>query len=192
MSNYSVTAYLLLVIVFDVLGVSISLYLWAKHAQRTFSHLRLLRNGIDLAGSLLTLFMFRLGLIGNWTALIAVAALHLLVFYAYAGMIKRRAGLRVQSPSSDVSALKTGRERWEKVRAKGKRRYILVNATFYGGGMLWLMFLSKIVLGPDLPLYLLMTIVGAGAIAGATSAISRWNWSEKKYSAVNGSNDRAA
>jgi len=191
MSNYSVTAYLVLLIASSVFTTCSSLYLKARNVRRAFPQLMLMRSCAELAINLTLFYFFRVGLIGNWTTVISACILNLLTIYAYV-LIRQRRLKAANAIAANGLVEISEQEKWVEVRARGKQRYLLINTALYGAAGLWMMILCKIILLDEFPMYLFASIVIASAIGGGVSALRQWNHNEQTYQLEHSSSDRLA
>lgn len=191
MSNYSVTACLVLLTTSSVFTICSSLYLKGRNVRQAFVQLMLMRSYAELAINLTLFYLFRVGLIGNWATVISACILNLLTTYAYV-LIRRRRLKAANSIATNNPAEITEKEKWAEKRARGKRRYLLTNTALYGAAGLWMMVLCKIIFLDEFPTYPFAVIVIASVIGGGVSALRQWNHNEQTYQLEHGSSDRLA
>ena len=84
------------------------------------------------------------------------------------------------APLTEVKREKT----WEQIKKKGLARFVIVNTALYGLAGVVLTGLGVILSPEQLPLYMSITIILAGAVGGATVAIRQWNWHERNERSV--------
>jgi hypothetical protein len=175
LTSYSVTAYLVLLLVFGTLDIFLSVYFKARSRRRAYARKMLLRGCAWLMLSLSFLALFRGGILGTWTVLITVGVLVLLNEYLLIWIDK------VFSPKDPTEVPATLQETWSVTRARGQTRFLIISVAVYGIGFLWLAILIKIILLESFPLYLVPAMMVGGAIWGYFEGAREWKRNEHQY-----------
>lgn len=174
LTSYSVTAYLVALLVFGILDIFLSRYFRAK-SGRAYARKMLFRGFAWLVLSLSFLLLFRRGILGTWTVFITVGVLVLVSEYLLIWIEKTFfAKDTTQVPS-------TLQDTWSVIRARGKSRFLLLSVGVYGGGMLWLGILMKIILLESFPAYLVPALMVGGALWGYFGGSGEWKRNERQY-----------
>ena len=184
LSNYSVTAYLVLLLVFGILDIFLSRYFRAK-SGRAYARRMLFRGFAWLILSLSFLVLFRRGILGTWTVFISVGVLVLLNEYLLIWIEKAFFAKATQT----APALQ---ETWGVTRARGKRRFLLISTGVYGFALLWLAILTKIILLESFPLYLVPALMVGGALWGYFEGMGEWKRNERQFSMLKDADHDAA
>jgi hypothetical protein len=175
LSSYSVTAYLVLLLVFGILDIFLSRYFRAKSPGPAYARKMLLRGFAWLILSLSFLVLFRRGILGTWTVFITVGVLVLVNEYLLIWVEKTFF-------AKDLSQVPpTLEETWSVTRAQGKKRFLLISIAVYGFGLLWLAILIKIILLESFPLYLVPALMVGGVVWGYFEGAREWKRNERQY-----------
>jgi hypothetical protein len=122
----------------------------------------------------------------GWVAVTITGIVILLQEYVTMAIIRfRERQSRADHLMANQSLPEVNEEKtWEHVRKKGLARFVIVNTALYGlSGALLTGF--AVILAPEqLPLYISISIILAGAVGGATSAVRQWNWHERQRGSV--------
>ena len=156
LSSYSVTAYLVLLLVSGILNIFLSRYF--RSPGRAYARKMFLRGFAWVILSLSFLVLFRRGILGTWTVFITVGVLVLGNEYLLICIEK------TFFAKDATQASPTLQEAWGETRARGKRRFLLIGIAVYGFGLLWLAILVKIILLESFSLFLLPASMVVGAV----------------------------
>jgi ABC-type tungstate transport system substrate-binding protein len=173
LTSYSVTAYLVLLLVFGILDIFLSRYF--RSPGRAYARKMLLRGFAWVILSLSFLLLFRRGILGTWTVFITVGVLVLGNEYLLIWIEKSFFG------KDATQAPPTLQQTWSETRARGKRRFLLIGIAVYGFGLLWLAILMKIILLESFPLYLVPASMVGGAVWGYFEGAGEWTRNEREY-----------
>ena len=180
MSSYSVTAYLILVIVSGTFSVLTGIYLSIKSPRYALATRILLRGCLWIAIASIFLILFRTRIIENtWGVFISVGILLFLNEYVMIGIERIRSKRRVSTDSQVVE--QSHEENWGRIRSQGKRRFILLHAIVFGYGALWLGISLKVILLEMFPTYLLIALVVGFIVWGYVTGLREWNRNEHRY-----------
>jgi len=175
LTSYSITAYLVILLIFGVLDIFFAAYLKAKSTRRAYARKMLLRGCAWLILSLSFLGLLRRGIVGPLMAFITVGVLVLVNEYLLIWIEKvLSAKDRTQVPS-------TLQKTWSATRARGKRRFLLISIASYGFGALWLAIMSKIILLESFPIYLVPILMIGGTLWGYFDGAEEWKRNERQY-----------
>jgi hypothetical protein len=176
-------AFLVFVILTGIFGIFVGL----KDRQSKDSLLfrkPFLRGCFGLASGLAVLSLFVWNIFGALMALGAIGILLLLQECAMAGIARFRSqGPQPPVLTVDKTLTEVKREEtWEQIRKRGLARFVIVKTALYGFAGIVLTGLGVMFSPEQLPLYMSISIILAGAVGGATVAIRQWNWHENERS----------
>jgi hypothetical protein len=174
-SNYSVKAYLVILLVFGIVDISLAAYLRVKSPRRAYARKMFLRGCVWVILSVCFLDIFRRGILGVWTVFITVGVLVIANEYLLLWIDK---DVSTQEALPDASVQK---EIWSVTRARGKRRFILISIGIYGLGLLWTAILIKIILPESFPFYLVALSMVGGGLWGYFEGAGEWKRNENQY-----------
>lgn len=174
LTSYSVTACLVIFLVFGTLDVFFGLHFRARSQGPAYARKLLWRGCAWVMLSLSFLALFRGGILGTWTVLTTVGVLVLLNEYLLIWIDK---GSSTQDTTQVVPTLET----WSVTRAHGKTRFVLISIAVYGFGLLWIGILTKIILLEWFPLYLVPGLMVGGAVWGYFNGAGEWRQNEDQY-----------
>lgn len=135
-----------------------------------------------LVGSIV-LSLFASGVFGSWVAIGTTGILLLLQEYAAVAINRlhaRKDGSQAFAINKQAAEIEL-KGRWEQIRKKGLRHFVLVNTASYALGGVVLASFGAVFSPERVPSYLWAVMILAGAVGGATAAIRQWNWNERKY-----------
>jgi hypothetical protein len=174
LTSYSVTAYLVLLLVFGILDIFVSRYLRSPPGRR-YARKMLLRGFAWVILSLSFLLLFRRGILGTWTVFITVGVLVLGNEYLLIWIEKSFFGKdSTQTPL-------TLHQTWCQTRAQGRKRFLLISIAVYGLGLLWFGILMKIIFLESFPLFLVPALMVGGAVWGYCEGAGEWRRNEREY-----------
>lgn len=135
MSSYSVTAYLILVLVSGTSSVLTGIYLSVKSPRYALATRILLRGCLWIVIASVFLILFRTRIIENtWGVFISVGILLFLNEYVMLGTERIRSKQWVSHDSQVVE--QSHKANWGRIRSQGKRRFILLHSIVFGCGAL--------------------------------------------------------
>lgn len=177
-------AFLLFVILTGVFGIFVGLK-DRRSKESILFRKPFLRGCFGLASGLGVLSLFVWNIFGALMAIGAIGILLLLQEYAIVGIARFRAQKpRPQDLTADEPLTEVKREEaWEQIKKKGLARFVIVNTALYGFAGVVVTGLGVMFSPEQLPLYMSITIILAGAVSGATVAI-RQNWHERNERSV--------
>jgi hypothetical protein len=177
------TIYLLVLISTGVFSMLVTLrYRWKGESLLTQK--RFFRECIlTLTGSiLLALFLF--DLIAAWIVYAVTSIVILLHEYVSIALNRRRsASILQESRASDLKLEDSkGKERWERIRAKGFRRFVLRYTAICAFSLAVFTGFLLIVSPGETSLSLWLGLNLALILAAVIAAVREWNWMQKRYS----------
>jgi hypothetical protein len=189
MSDYLVKVFLVSVVICGILETCIGLFSWQKgtqtideQARRKRSHKHVLRGCLSTAINLVILILFMSKVVGARAALISLGCLLLLQEYllaVWSKSVSKREGQHRSATDEEIRKIEE-KERWEKIRRGGKRRFILTNTAGYALSALIPGVLIKVTSPEYFSMQLWTAIIIAAAIGGFTSTMRQWNSNERK------------
>jgi hypothetical protein len=173
-------AFLILVILSGVFGIFIGLN-DRRNKGSVLTNKPFLRGCLIVASGSVVLALFLADFFRGWIAVTVIGVLIAIQEYAIMAIARFREQrtspdhLVENRPLLEVKETET----WQQVRKKGKSRFVMVNAALYGFSGVLLTCLAAILAPAQIPLYISISIILAGAVGGATAAIRQWNWQER-------------